>query len=94
MPIHEESFRIGCGRYIQGSGYISKIAEEVLTLGKKPIIIGDDITLGLTRDKIEKSLSTVCNNYEVIYHNGTCNDERAMEIAFPIHRTGFGFSKR
>ena len=35
MPIHEESFRIGCGRYIQGKGYISKIAEEVLTLGKK-----------------------------------------------------------
>ena len=89
MPIHEESFRIGCGRYIQGSGYISKIAEEVLTLGKKPIIIGDDITLGLARDKIEKSLSTVCNNYEVIYHNGTCNDERAMEIADYMQSGGF-----
>lgn len=81
MPIHEQSFRIGCGRYIQGKGSISKIAEEVLTLGKKPIIIGDDITLGIAREKIEKSLSASCNNYEVIYHNGTCNDERAAEIA-------------
>ena len=89
MPIHEESFRIGCGRYIQGSGYISKIAEEVLILGKKPIIIGDNITLGLTRDKIERSLSTLCNNYEVIYHNGTCHDERAMELADYMQSGGF-----
>lgn len=89
MPIREESFRIGCGRYIQGSGYISKIAEEVLTLGKKPIIIGDNITLGVAYGKIEKSLSNVCNNYEVIYHNGTCNDERAMEIADYMMTNGF-----
>ncbi len=89
MPIHEESFRIGCGRYIQRKGYISKIADEVLTLGKKPIIIGDNITLGITREKIEKSLSRFCNNYEVIYHNGTCNDERAAEIADYMKSAGF-----
>lgn len=89
MPIREESFRIGCGRYIQGVGYISKIAEEVLRLGKKPIIIGDDITLSLTREKIEKSLVASCNNYEIIYHNGTCNDERAAEISEHMKSNGF-----
>ena len=29
MPIKEESFRIGCGRYIQGKGYARKCGEEV-----------------------------------------------------------------
>ena len=38
MPIREESFRIGCGRYIQGKGYISKLGEEVLKLGNAPLI--------------------------------------------------------
>lgn len=28
MTIREESFRIGCGRYIQGKGYIEKCGEE------------------------------------------------------------------
>lgn len=89
MPIREESFRIGCGRYVQGRGYISKLAEEVRYLGVKPIIIGDDITLSITLPKIKESLSSLCNNYEIVYHNGTCNDERAMEIA--DHMKAFGF---
>ena len=32
MPIKEESFRIGCGRYIQGPDYIERVGEEVLRL--------------------------------------------------------------
>ena len=81
MPVREESFRIGCGRYIQGQGYISKCGEEVKRLGNAPMIIGDDTTLGLTKEKIEASISPVCNNYEFIVHNGTCNEERAKELA-------------
>ena len=81
MPVREESFRIGCGRYIQGKGYISKCGDEVLRLGKAPMIIGDDTTLGITKEALSQCISAVCESYEFIYHNGTCNDERAVELA-------------
>ena len=89
MPIREESFRIGCGRYIQGKGYIAKCGEELLRLGRAPMIIGDDITLGLTREKITESIKPVCKNYEFITHNGTCNDERAKELALIAKDKGY-----
>ena len=40
MPIKEESFRIGCGRYLQGPEYTKRIGDEVLRLGSSPLIIG------------------------------------------------------
>lgn len=81
MPIHEESFRIGCGRYIQGAGYISRCADEIMRLGTSPIIVGDDTTLGITHDAITESVKDVCKKYEFITHNGTCNEEDAEKIA-------------
>ena len=89
MPIREESFRIGCGRYIQGKGYISRCGEEVLRLGRSPLVIGDDTTIALTREKLEASLGGVCNKYEIIIHNGTCNDERATELADYAKANGY-----
>ena len=44
MPIREESFRIGCGRYIQGRGYIVKTGDEILRLGTSPLMIGGELT--------------------------------------------------
>jgi hypothetical protein len=32
MPIKEESFRIGCGRYLQGAGFIKKAGDEIIRL--------------------------------------------------------------
>jgi len=89
MPIREESFRIGCGRYIQGQNYISRCGDEVKRLATSPMIIGDDTTLEITRDKLKASISPVCNNYEFIVHNGTCNDERAKELAEYAHSRGY-----
>ena len=89
MPVREESFRIGCGRYIQGKGYIGRCGEETARLGKAPLIIGDDITLGITKEAITKSIESVCQKYEFVYHNGTCNDERAIEIAEHAKKNGF-----
>lgn len=87
MPIREESFRIGCGRYIQGSGYISKCGDEVIRLGSSPMIIGDDTTLSLTREKLSNSFNNICRNYEFVIHNGTCNDEQAKELAEYAHQS-------
>lgn len=89
MPIREESFRIGCGRYIQGKGYISKLGEEVLKLGNAPLIIGGKTALELTQKKIEESLNKKCNIYEIITHTGTCNDEDAKEFATYAVNNGY-----
>ena len=61
MPIKEESFRIGSGRYIQGPGYLRKTAEEVLRLGTSPLIVGGKTALAITRGEIEKSIQGKCN---------------------------------
>ena len=59
MASKETSFRIGCGRYIQGKGYIEKCGEEVLRLGNAPLIIGGKTALSLTQEKITASLSVL-----------------------------------
>lgn len=89
MPIKEESFRIGCGRYVQGAGYISKIADEVLRCGRTPLVVGGKTALSIAQEKIEQSLKEKCNKYEFIVHTGTCNDERAKEIADYAKEKGF-----
>ena len=81
MPVREESFRIGCGRYIQGAGYIGRIGDEALRVGNSPLVVGGKTALSVTQEKIKKSLSEKCNKYEVVIHGGTCNEERAKEIA-------------
>ena len=89
MPIKEESFRIGCGRYIQGSGYIKKTGDEVIRLGTSPLIIGGKTALDITKFKIEKSVAEKCNKYEFVVHTGTCNEERAKELAFLASEKGY-----
>lgn len=85
MPIKEESFRIGCGRYIQGPGYIEKVGNEVLRVGTSPLIVGGKTALEITKSKIEKSVAEKCNKYEFVVHTGTCNEERAKELAGLAH---------
>lgn len=89
MPIREESFRIGCGRYIQGRGYIRRCGEEVLRLGNSPLIIGDETTLGITRGALEQSLEKTVKKYEFKTYNGTCNEEKAQEFANYAVNNGF-----
>lgn len=81
MPIKEESFRIGSGRYIQGKGYLAKTADEILRIGTAPLIIGGKTALAVAQAQIEKSVSGKCNKYEFVVHTGTCNEPRAKELA-------------
>ena len=56
--IAETAFRLGCGRYIQESGALHRIGEEILLLNrKKPYIIGGEKALLLTQNLIRKSLA-------------------------------------
>ena len=89
MPIKEQSFRIGCGRYIQSAGAIEKTGEEVIRLGTSPLIIGGKTALDITRTAIEKSVAGKCEKYAFVVHTGTCNEPRAKELAELAHEKGY-----
>ena len=89
MPIKEKSFRIGCGRYLQESGILQSIGEEVLRLGKSPLVVGGKTALKITRERIENSVKEVCEKYFVEEHRGTCNHERAKELASFARSEGY-----
>ena len=88
MPIREKSFRIGCGRYLQERGIITAIGEEVLRLGTAPLIVGGKTALSITEKAIESSVSSACKKYEIIEYKGSCNDEKAQELAFLAKEKG------
>ena len=89
MALQEESFRIGCGRYIQGRGFSARVADEALRVGTSPLIVGGKTALGLTKEKIEKGVSEKCDRYEFIVYTGTCNEEKAREIAAHANENGY-----
>ena len=89
MPIREESFRIGCGRYLQRTNLLPQIGEEILRLGKSPLIVGGKTALSLTRETILKSVSACCDKFEIVEHCGTCNEERAQELAEYAKEKGY-----
>ncbi len=89
MPIREETFRIGCGRYLQKAGLLKKVGEEVLHFGKTPFIIGGKTALEITRFEIEESISRQCNKYIIKEYIGSCNAEKAEEFANFAVKNGF-----
>lgn len=89
MPIREESFRIGCGRYLQKRGLLKSCGEEILRLGKAPLIIGGKTALEITRKTIEQSVAELCKKYEITEHIGSCNEERAGFFAEYALKNGF-----
>lgn len=79
--IKETSFRIGSGRYIQGSGIISEVADEVIRLGcKKPFVMGGKTALSLTRKQIESSLSAQHLSAIFYTYPGFCCKETCAEL--------------
>ncbi len=86
MPIKEESFRIGCGRYLQGRKYIEKLGEEVLLLGSSPLVVGDSTSLAVARDKIEENLKAV--KHKIVVHNSPCNEQDAEKLAAYMNENG------
>lgn len=87
MPIKEESFRIGCGRYLQKAGGLSLLGEEVSRFGSSALVVGGATALGITKNRIEKSLEGL--KFEIIEHRGTCNDFRALELVKHAKENGF-----
>ena len=89
MPIKEQSFRIGCGRYLQSPGILQSLGKEVLRFGKSPLIVGGKTALKLTRPIIEESVGAVCPSYRIETHQRTCNKEDAKAFAELALAEGF-----
>lgn len=89
MPIKEKSFRIGCGRYLQENGILSSLGDEVMRLGNSPLIVGGKTALSLTKDIIEKSVSSVCKKCSITTHTGSCNDLQAEKLAQFAKENGY-----
>lgn len=81
MPVKEESFRIGCGRYTQKCGNIETLGDEVLRFGVAPLIVGGKTALEVTQAKIEDAIKEKCLKFKIIEHRGTCNEEDARLLA-------------
>lgn len=45
------------GRYVQGKGIVSSIAEETERLGSHALIIADEVVWNITEEKIKKKVS-------------------------------------
>lgn len=74
--IPEESFRLGAGRYIQGDGVISMLGEECRRLGvSRPVVIGGETALSITRERIIKALEKEGIVAEIYIYKKLCTDE-------------------
>jgi len=89
MPIREESFRIGCGRYLQRPGLLQECGPEIARLGSRPLIIGGKRALAIARPLMEPSVTAACEGYEFLEHPGSCNRERATQLADHAREQGY-----
>ncbi len=89
MPIREETFRIGCGRYLQKAGLLKNVGEEILYYGKTPFVIGGKTALEVASFEIEDSISQSCEKYAIKEYLGSCNKDSAKELACFANRNGF-----
>lgn len=90
MPIREESFRIGSGRYLQKPDLINEAGTEIIRFSNKALLVGGKTALSKTQDALQKSLVEVDASWEIIEHTGSCNFEDAECLAEKAKREGFG----
>lgn len=90
MPKKDGSFRIGCGRYLQGENFIQKSGCEFLRFSDKVVIIGDTISFNITKEDIAKSAKDNGVDVKFVLHDGTCNEDDAIIIAEETKNSGYG----
>lgn len=57
-------------KYIQGKDALKNIGEHVKGIGKRPLILSDEIVWGITGETIEKSLKSANVDYHYVEFNG------------------------
>ncbi len=88
MPVREQAFRIGCGRYLQKPDLLKECGAEIARLGKAPLIVGGKTALSVARPKMEKSVEEYCQTVCWVEHRGTCNHPAAQALAQQAQQQG------
>ena len=69
------------GRYVQGKGIVSSIAEETERLGSHALIIADEVVWNITEEKIKESFSANNNvDFEYEVFKGESSEEEIQRI--------------
>lgn len=68
------------GRYVQGKGIVSSIAEETERLGSHALIIADEVVWNITEEKIKK----VSQQITTLILNMKCLKENLLKKKFNV----------
>lgn len=80
--------QLGAGRYIQRHGALKEIGTEAKHLGKEAYIMGDEVTLAKTMDKISASLNAAGVEYTAREFDGPSTNRSFDIIADEIKASG------
>ena len=69
------------GKYIQGAGVLSEVAENIAILGSSPILVWGKRTKKAVSDVITESFRNAGKDFSEIMFNGECTKEEAERIA-------------
>ena len=81
MPIREESFRIGCGRYLQKPDAVKESPGEILHFGKKVLVLGGKTALSIAGSALKENFRSGGVEALFITHTGTCDPVSAEAYA-------------
>lgn len=81
MFAKDPSFRIGCGRYLQGKGILKDAAEEIMRVGNAPVILSGETAWRVAGKALLSSLSAAGIRYSLEIYKGSCNIEAAELLA-------------
>ncbi len=83
-----KAIQLGAGRYIQCHGALKEIGAEAKHLGKKAYIMGDEVTLAKTMDKVSESLKSAGLEYTARVFDGSSTNKSFEIIAGEIKASG------
>ena len=81
MPVKIDSFRIGCGRYLQRKNILHECAVQLKKYGSRPLILAGKTAWKIAGDAIDESLRAAQMPYNLRIHKGPCNREDAEMAA-------------
>ena len=88
MPVKIESFRVGCGRYLQKRNILKECAAELKKYGKHPLILAGKTAWDVAGSAVDASLRAADMAYYLHIHGGTCNAEDAERVALLSKQKG------
>ncbi|MCA1295665.1 glycerol dehydrogenase [Paenibacillus sp. alder61] len=72
---------ISPGKYIQGQGALQELGKHIKELGRKPLIMADEVVWNITEDRIKQSLSSERLDFHFVLFNGEASSNEVNRIA-------------